>query len=94
MPITRAQVDENIDDNISNVITEDGITPDIDGTNRKYMLDYVDEQVALKESLSNKSTNVTTDGASDTKYPSVKAVKDYVDANSTSLPYNLSLIHI
>lgn len=35
----------------------------------------------LKENVSNKSTNVTTDGASDTKYPSVKAVKTYVDAN-------------
>ncbi|WP_185963160.1 hypothetical protein, partial [Flavobacterium gawalongense] len=34
---------------------------------------------ATKEALANKSTNVTTDGASDTKYPSVKSVKDYVD---------------
>jgi hypothetical protein len=33
----------------------------------------------LKENTTNKSTNVTTDGASDTKYPSVKAVKTYVD---------------
>lgn len=39
------------------------------------------------ENVVNKSTNVTTDGASDNKYPSVKAVKDYVDANSGS-PYN------
>lgn len=87
MPITRQQIDDNIDENISNVTTEDGITPDIDGTNRKYMLDYVDEQTATKEILSNKSTDVTIDAASDTKYPSVKAVKDYVDANSGSLPY-------
>jgi len=36
------------------------------------------------ESTSNKSINVTTDGASDTKYPSVKAVKTYVDANITA----------
>jgi len=35
----------------------------------------------LKEDLINKSTNVTTDGASNTKYPSVKAVKDYVDSS-------------
>jgi hypothetical protein len=34
----------------------------------------------LKENLVNKSTNVTTDGTSNTKYPSVKSVKDYVDA--------------
>ena len=32
-----------------------------------------------KEDKSNKSTNVTADGASVDKYPSVKAIKDYVD---------------
>jgi hypothetical protein len=31
------------------------------------------------ENVSNKSTSVSTDGSSDTKYPSVKAVKDYAD---------------
>ena len=36
--------------------------------------------LALKEDSDNKSTNVTTDAASDTKYPSVKSVKTYVDA--------------
>jgi hypothetical protein len=41
--------------------------------------------LALKEVLTNKSTNVVTDGASDTKYPSVKAVKTYVDANVLSI---------
>jgi hypothetical protein len=38
-----------------------------------------------KQDVSNISTDVTTDGASNEKYPSVKAVKDYVDANV--LPY-------
>jgi hypothetical protein len=37
--------------------------------------------LALKEVLTNKSTNIIADGASDIKYPSVKAVKTYVDAN-------------
>ena len=36
--------------------------------------------LALKENTANKSVNVYTDGASDTKYPSVKAIKNYVDA--------------
>ena len=36
--------------------------------------------LATKENTSNKSTNVTTDAASDTKYPTVKSVKTYVDA--------------
>ncbi|MDI5888360.1 hypothetical protein, partial [Flavobacterium yafengii] len=39
---------------------------------------------ASKEALANKSTSVSTDGTSDTKYPSVKSVKDYVDASTTS----------
>lgn len=38
----------------------------------------------LKEDLSNKSTNVATDATSNTKYPSVKAIKDYVDTNVNS----------
>jgi hypothetical protein len=40
---------------------------------------------ATKESLVNKSTNVETDSASDVKYPSVKAVKTYVDKVRSSL---------
>jgi len=39
---------------------------------------------SLKEALANKSTSVTTDGLSDIKYPSVKAIKSYVDANIPS----------
>ena len=39
--------------------------------------------VGLKEVSANKSTNVTTDGTSDAKYPSVMAVKTYVDAETT-----------
>ncbi|MFD3408325.1 hypothetical protein SKC37_06640 [Aquirufa sp. HETE-83D] len=38
----------------------------------------------LKENAANKSLNVSADGSSDTKYPSVKAVKDYVDARVQS----------
>jgi hypothetical protein len=39
--------------------------------------------LAQKESLGNKSTSVATDATSNTKYPSVKAVKDYVDQATT-----------
>ena len=34
----------------------------------------------LKENLSNKSADIAADAASTTKYPSVKAIKDYVDS--------------
>jgi len=40
----------------------------------------VTNQLGTKEDKLNKSVNVTTDAASDTKYPSVKSVKTYVDA--------------
>ena len=40
---------------------------------------------ATKEDKVNKSTNVETDATSDTKYPSVKAVKTYVDKVRSSL---------
>lgn len=36
-----------------------------------------------KEAIANKSTDVTTDATSDEKYPSVKAIKTYVDAART-----------
>lgn len=47
----------------------------------------VDKQVSIptlaildtKESLANKSTNIIADSASSVKYPSVKAIKDYID---------------
>lgn len=39
----------------------------------------VNTGLALKENLTNKSTDVAADGLSNTKYPSVKAVKDYAD---------------
>jgi hypothetical protein len=39
----------------------------------------------LKENLANKSISIPTDGTSDVKYPSAKAVKDYVDGAVTGV---------
>jgi hypothetical protein len=36
------------------------------------------------EAIANKSTNITTDAASTTKYPSVKLIKDYVDVQTAA----------
>jgi hypothetical protein len=36
--------------------------------------------LTLKENIANKSTDIVADAASTTKYPSVKVIKDYVDA--------------
>jgi len=38
-----------------------------------------------KENLSNKSINIITDAESDTKYPSVKSVKTYIDEITTAI---------
>ena len=40
--------------------------------------------IALKENAANKSTDVSTDGTSDVKFPTVKSVKTYVDAEITT----------
>jgi hypothetical protein len=37
-----------------------------------------------KEAITNKSTNIIADSASSVKYPSVKAIKDYVDSRTSS----------
>lgn len=42
--------------------------------------DAVYDALVLKEATSNKSSNMTTDTGSTTKYPSVKAVEDYVES--------------
>ena len=49
--------------------------------------------LGARELLANKSTNITTDATSDTKYPSVKAVKTYADTKQDNLgftPENVS----
>jgi len=42
--------------------------------------------LSTKENNANKSINITTDAASDTKYPSVKAVKTYTDSIAGTIP--------
>ena len=62
--------------NLSTVTSDLGTLTTTVGTN----LTNTNTALAGKEDLSNKSTNVVTDGGSNTKYPGVKAIKDYVDA--------------
>ena len=44
----------------------------------------VNTALGLKENSANKSTDLTVDASSNTKYPSVKSVKDYVDLQVAS----------
>lgn len=130
--MTNTNLKAQIDNNITNETAPLGITPSDVGSNMKAVVDYVDQESALKvnkatgfslladteisrlasmtaifttalkntydaavialtgkEDITNKSTNVTTDGASDSKYPSVKAIKTYVDANSGGSSYKV-----
>ncbi len=60
------------------------------GTNAQTSLENLDsgKQASLgftPENLANKTTSIPTDGTSDIKYPSAKAVKDYADSLVTGL---------
>jgi hypothetical protein len=79
MPINPTTLKALIDTQITNETVDFSITPAEVGGRMKDTIDYTTEQIALAEVLTNKSTNVATDGASNTKYPSVKSVKDYAD---------------
>jgi len=46
----------------------------------KVISNLANAALLLKENLANKSTNVTVDASSDIKYPSVNAIKTYVDS--------------
>lgn len=49
-------------------------------------------RINLKEATLNKSININTDASSDIKYPTVKAVKEYVDASiPASINYPISI---
>lgn len=47
--------------------------------------------LASKETLFNKSISISNDATSDIKYPSVKAVKDYVDASVSGVAFTANL---
>ena len=57
-------------------------TSDID----KPISNAVQSALDTKESITNKSSNITNDGNSDTRYPSVKAVKSYADGIAARIP--------
>jgi hypothetical protein len=102
--MTRAELNTYVDTEVTNKTVVNSLSPTNEGNAIKAVADYVDEN---KEDFENKSTDVETDGASDVKYPSVKAVKDYVDANlgptastegiiqgNSSQPYNQTTFDI
>jgi hypothetical protein len=80
MPINPTTLKALIDTQITNETVDFAITPAEVGGRMKDTIDYTTEQIAASELLVNKSTNVAIDGLSNTKYPSVKAVKDYADS--------------
>ena len=71
MPINPTTLKALIDTQITDETVNLAITPAEVGGRMKDTIDYTTEQIALAEVLTNKSTNVATDGLSNTKYPSV-----------------------
>jgi len=57
--------------------------------NDKYSKHETDEKLSLKENVANKTTTINTD-SDDTKYPTSKAVKDYVELNRAKLDNQIS----
>ena len=93
--MTRAELNTYIDTNITDKTEVNSITPVDEGNALKEVSDYVDQEVELKQNISDLSIDVVTDGESDIKYPSVKAIKDYVDQEITAVkPYKVYSILI
>ncbi|MFV8343965.1 beta strand repeat-containing protein [Flavobacterium sp. XS2P39] len=83
--VTRATNAENA--LVTNLATETNnrITTDaIFTTNLASEINRATEAEATKESAANKSFDITNDATSDLKFPSVKAVKTYVDAKTAA----------
>lgn len=74
---TSTQLKEQIDLALNNSVADLSIAPAIEATQIKSVVDYADQQDALKENVSNKSQSISEDTGSENKYPSVKAVEDY-----------------
>ena len=74
---TKADV-VNVNNAISAINTSLNTKADVVAVNNTVAT--LNTSLATKENTSNKSVNITTDAASDIKYPSVKSVKTYVDA--------------
>src|ERR1019366_10260692 len=85
----RTNGDAIITSNLNNEVTRTTNAEGVLTTNLSTESTRATTADATKEDVVNKSIDVTSDGSSDTKYPSVKSVKDYVDAaatgNSTAL---------
>jgi len=81
--ITRQQLDEIVDANVTNKTAPLSLTPQQEGFAIKKVADYVDDN---KQDLSQKSQDISEDADSEDKYPSTKAVVDYVSGQISSIP--------
>ncbi|MFV8343964.1 beta strand repeat-containing protein [Flavobacterium sp. XS2P39] len=74
---------------ISKDISIVNVSSSTTGSDLSTEIDRATAAEATKEDTANKSVDLTADGASDLKFPSVKAVKTYVDAGDTTAATNL-----
>lgn len=83
--MTRQDLDNYVDAQVTNKTIANSLSPTNEGDAIKKVADYADQQDLLKEDKSNKSTDGTLSENSEINYPCEKAVKTYVD--SKSIPY-------
>jgi len=76
--MTRAELNQYIDDNVTDKTAVDSLSPTDEGNSMKQIADYVDQEVALKENAANKS-NDSELGTSDILFPTQNAVKEFVE---------------
>jgi len=90
--MTREELDQIVDTNVTNKTEPLSLTPQQEGFAIKKVADYVDDN---KEDFANKSQDISVDAESEDKYPSVKAVVDYVEGIgvSSAKTIKVSLTH-
>lgn len=90
--MTRAELNTYVDENVTDKTAIDSLSPIDEGNSIKAVADYVDDNFQKTEDL---TQDVDADSASTTKYPSAKAVADYVASEIQNVkPYKVYSILI
>lgn len=79
--MTREELDQIVDVNVTDKTAPLSLNPQQEGFAIKKVADYVDDN---KEDFQNKSQNISEDAESEDKYPSTKAVVQYVNGLGVS----------
>lgn len=79
MSTPRQDLDNNIENILNDSVADFSLKPSDEANAIKIVADYVDEFTEFK---SNKSQDIDSDTGSEDKYPSVKAIEDYISSTN------------